>query len=504
MNKDKERNGEKKQILDYGKLQKHVVRERKKGVWNVNPNYYKPVDYEKLPKTVLIEKKKAPLRINPKYRFPPRIVAVYPAPPPSASYAPQPPEKEEKEKPRFFINTNFLRLFVGQFVSRVGDQIYLLAVMWWALNYQGSAMDMGTVVLANSIPLVVLGPFCGVLADRYRKKQLMMGADIARVIIMLLMFFQVFWFGHLSLLSIYIAAVCISSFASLFNPASVSAVPRIVGEQNLVRANSLLDMGMYSANVTGPMIAGLLIAILPINDVFLITASTFFFSFVLIASMRIPEVASPEKTSFLADFREGLNYLSKNRFMVKLVALFGAVNFFAGVMVLFPAIFAKNVFNAGSVEMGLLETAIGAGAMIGTFFLAFKKEMSVQPLFKFGKVLILCTASSFLGMALSSLFPVTAIFFLIFGLILALTNVYVTVFFQVETEGPLQGRIISFLFTVASFSLPLSFFTFSAMLVYFTPRTVALISAFGIFLLCLLFPGEKEYREVKSGQKTIK
>ncbi|MEM3738780.1 MAG: MFS transporter, partial [Thermoplasmata archaeon] len=415
------------------------------------------------------------------------------------------PEKEEKEKPRFFINSNFFKLFVGQFVSRVGDQIYLLAVMWWALNYQGSAMDMGIVVLANSIPLVVLGPFCGVLADRHRKKTLMMGADIARVVIMLLMFFQVFWFGHLSLLSIYLAAIAISSFASLFNPASVSAVPRIVGEQNLVRANSLLDMGMYTANVTGPMLAGLLIAFLPINDVFLITASTFFFSFVLIASMKIPELSSSEKTSFLVDFREGLNYLSRNRFMVKLVALFGAVNFFAGVMVLFPAIFAKNVFHAGSVEMGMLETAIGVGALIATFYLAFKKEMSVLPLFKYGKLFLLGTACAFLGMALSPWFPLTASFFLIFGLILALTNVYVTVFFQVETEGPLQGRIISFLFTVASFSLPVSFFTFSALLMYLPPSTVALISALGIFLLCILFPGEKEYREkARSGQQTLK
>ncbi|MCX8173395.1 MAG: MFS transporter [Thermoplasmata archaeon] len=498
MTEERKGTAEEKQVLDYEKLPKHVIQEKKKGVWKVNPDYHQPLDYEKLPKAVLIERKKAPLRINPQYRFPPRIVAAYPAPPPSASYAPQPPpEKGKKEKPRFFINTNFLRLFVGQFVSRVGDQIYLLAVMWWALNYQGSAMDMGIVVLANSIPLVVLGPFCGVLADRYHKKSLMMGADIARVIVMLLMFSQVFLLGHLSLISIYLAAITISSFASLFNPASVSAVPRIVGEQNLVRANSLLDMGMYTANVTGPMIAGILIALLPINDVFLITASTFFFSFVLIASMKIPEMASAEKTRFLDDFREGLNYLSRNRFMVKLVALFGAVNFFAGVMVLFPAIFAKNVFHASSVEMGMLETAIGAGALIATFYLAFKKEMNVLPLFKYGKLFMLATACAFLGMALSPWFPVTAGFFLLFGLILALTNVYVTVFFQIETEGPLQGRIISFLFTVASFSLPVSFFTFSAMLEFFAPATVALISAFGIFLVGFMFPGEKDYRQRK-------
>ncbi|MEM4293116.1 MAG: MFS transporter [Thermoplasmata archaeon] len=495
MPEERKESAKEKTLLDYEKLPKHVIQEKKKEVWGINPDYYKLLDYEKLPKVILIEERKAPLRINPKYRFPPRIVAAYPAPPPSAAYAQPQPEKERKEKPRFFINSNFLRLFVGQFVSRVGDQIYLLAVIWWALNFQGSALDMGTVVLANSLPLVVLGPFCGVLADRYHKKFLMMGADIARVLIMLLMCLQVILFGSLSLLSIYLAAVAISSFASLFNPASVSAVPRIVGEQNLVRANSLLDMGMYTANVTGPMIAGFLIALLPINEVFLITASTFFFSFILIASMEIPELSSPEKTSFLADFREGLNYLSRNRFMVKLVTLFGVVNFFAGVMVLFPAIFAKKVFNAGSVEMGLLETAIGGGALIATFFLAFKKEMSVLPLFKFGKFFMLGTAFAFLGMAISPWFPLTALFFLTFGFILALTNVYVTVFFQVETEGPLQGRIISFLFTVASFSLPLSFFTFSALLEILVPQTVALVSATGIFLLCFLFPGEKAYRK---------
>ncbi|MCD4691133.1 MFS transporter, partial [bacterium] len=84
-----------------------------------------------------------------------------------------------------FRNRNFLLLWLGQLVSQVGDRVHSIALMWWILEETGSAALMGTVLIAATVPAVILGPLAGGYVDRWNRKAIIAGMDFLRGVIIL-------------------------------------------------------------------------------------------------------------------------------------------------------------------------------------------------------------------------------------------------------------------------------------------------------------------------------
>lgn len=137
-----------------------------------------------------------------------------------------------------FKNVNFMYLFIGTFVSQLGDVIYNMAISWYLLSVTKSAIIMSTYMAVGTIIYVIMGPIGGVIADRYNRKILIVMMDICRgfviALIGILMYFNLY-----SIWLFYAATVILSICAVIYVPSSNALIPLIVNDENLTKANSL-------------------------------------------------------------------------------------------------------------------------------------------------------------------------------------------------------------------------------------------------------------------------
>ena len=135
---------------------------------------------------------------------------------------------------RLFINRDFGLLFWGRLVSQVGDGIHYLALTWLVLDLTGSGTALGTLLLVSSLPMVLLAPFTGVLADLWDRKTIVVSMDVVRGLVILALGF-IHKQGYLTMPILYGATVLSSLCGVLFGPAISAAVPGLVKKEELVR-----------------------------------------------------------------------------------------------------------------------------------------------------------------------------------------------------------------------------------------------------------------------------
>ena len=156
-------------------------------------------------------------------------------------------------------NADFRRLYVGGLISLGGDWFLTVALFDLALRLRGSASSVAIVIVAQELPLFVLSPIGGILADRLDRRRLMIVCDLARALICLAFLLirgsEDFWF-------IFILLPVLSAFSAAFDPAVQAAAPNLVEPQDLGPANSLLGSAWGTMLAVGAAIGGVVVAVL--------------------------------------------------------------------------------------------------------------------------------------------------------------------------------------------------------------------------------------------------
>lgn len=291
-----------------------------------------------------------------------------------------------KEK-SIFRNTNFLLLFTGGLVSRIGNAVHYVGLTWFVLELTGSGAATGIILFLSTIPGVIVSPFGGVVADRVSRKLLIVGMDLIRGIAVIFLSWAIYTdvvtFIHLAVITV-ILAVC----GSFFNPAVSATIPNIVLDRNLQKANSIEHFSQNFSQVIGFALGGILIAIFGVAGVFLLNGISFIISAISELFINIPPVEKTlikHKTSFFSDFKFGVKYLFKHKTILSLfnTALF--LNFItSGIMAVgIPYVF-KEVIAVGSKLFGFAQAVTPAGAFIGAIVMNFLPEIK-----KYYKVFII-------------------------------------------------------------------------------------------------------------------
>ena len=131
---------------------------------------------------------------------------------------------------RLFINRDYGLLFWGRLVSQVGDGVHYLALTWLVLDLTGSGTALGTMLFASSIPMVVLAPFTGGLADLWDRKTIVVSMDVLRGLI-LVGLALIHREGQLNMGSLYAATILTSLCGVLFGPAISATFPGLVKKE---------------------------------------------------------------------------------------------------------------------------------------------------------------------------------------------------------------------------------------------------------------------------------
>jgi MFS transporter, DHA3 family, macrolide efflux protein len=263
-------------------------------------------------------------------------------------------------------------LFAGQTISQIGDSLNKVALLWFVYEMTGSALKMTVVGLLQTLPPLLLGPLIGVYLDRVRKKPVMIGVDLLRTL-MVLLIPLLYAMDALTLDRLYILVFATAIFSTVFGPALTSAVPLIVPKDRLIAANALMQTTTNVGLLVGPAVSGLGIALIGAQNVLYADAATFFISALCLFPIRMRETLDWRTVSkgltegITADLLAGLRFVfveQKTVLLLMLTATLYSVGISAFVFLL--PVFAKEVLGVGPIQLGWLWSALGVGMLLAS------------------------------------------------------------------------------------------------------------------------------------------
>lgn len=258
---------------------------------------------------------------------------------------------------------NFRLLWIGRSASRIGDAMTIVALSFAVLALRGSAADVGYVVAAFMVPQIVLLLVGGVWADRVPRRWLMVASDLVRAAAQVALAAAVLA-GAADLWVFLAVSVVTGAASAFFTPASIGLVPQAVSAPRLQQGNALLNLSQSAAQMLGPVLSGVLVAVIGAGWVFAIDGVTFLVSAASLALLRLRESPVPARQPFLTELSDGWRQVVSRRWLVASIAAFAFGNLaYAGFFVLGPVVMARQY--GGAADWGLLMGCFGLGGLVG-------------------------------------------------------------------------------------------------------------------------------------------
>lgn len=363
------------------------------------------------------------------------------------------------------LNRNFVLLWQGQLVSQLGTQAYAVAMMFWVKHATGSATVMGMLMMVGMIPLVVLSPFGGTLADRLPRKRLIVVGDTVNGVATLSLATLVFLApDRHSLIIGWLVGVSVVSgvVQSFFRPSITAAIPGLVPDDQVAAANSLNEGSVQVSTLIGQALGGVLFRLLGAPMLFLIDGLSFLFSAVSESFIHI-EQELPERTRgwrdtarrFTADLREGVGFVWGHVGMRSLMLTAAVINFFAMPFMVLMPFFVEDTLGVGPDWFGYLMAAFGAGGIVG-FVLAgsLKPSPTGRMVLMVVSLLVLSLTLVLVGMTRTPW--VALLILLVGGVFHGVFNIWVTTLLQTTTPDSHRGRVFGLLHTLVMGLSPVS------------------------------------------------
>lgn len=375
---------------------------------------------------------------------------------------------------------DFVRLWAGQAVSQLGDRMHHVALMWWVIAETGSLALAGAIMIATTLPTVLLGPIAGTLADRLDRRTLMVGSDVARAVLVggvgaLALA------GQLSFPVLVAASALLSALSALFTPANMAMVPAVVEKDDLLRANSLMETTLQGAALFGPALGGLLVAVAGAPAAFGFNALSFLVSALLLGGLRARPVPGAAGEAFWTSLVGGFRLLGRLPTIAGLLISFACLNFFTVAILLFLPHFAKSVFAVGPAGLGALEAAVALGMGAAAFAWARAGRVGRRFPVIFGAVA--GTAALYAVMGLVPRFEVYLAALAAVGALIGSLNVLTMSYFQSEVPAAEMGRFMGLLTSLVFGLMPLSYGLFGLLSSVVAPETLLLCNAGAIAMV---------------------
>jgi MFS family permease len=414
------------------------------------------------------------------------------------------PERTRPENRRTWLRTTFSSLqvrnfriyYLGQTASMVGTWVRRTALGWVIYEMTGSRAQLGMIMGLALLPMFLLSPLAGTIADRVDKRrlvvltQLLAAASSATTALLLFTGWAQPW--HL------MALATIGGIAFAFEvPSRQAFVSDLVGREHLLNAVALNSVLVNSSRVVGPALAGLIMAAVGAGWCFLLDAISYLVVTATLLNLRLPPYRAPAPlTSHWQDLLEGFREVHHNRrvrILMLLMALMGVFGW--ACQTLMPAI-AQDILLLGEWEYGLMMAMFGVGAIAGALFVAGRTAADTSRRQVFGGVWLLCLGA--LGVAASRhSAPMGAGLAVAgFGAVMFMSTSNSLV--QTSVDDRLRGRIMGIWSVVFGGSLPLGSF-----LAGWVAQVVSPFLTIAVFALALALSSFVIWRRLPRRQATV-
>src|SRR5918994_2508754 len=336
-------------------------------------------------------------------------------------------------------NGRFLRLWIGQGTSFVGDAVSMVALVVLVVQITGSASAVGGALVARLLPTIA-SPLAGVLADRLDRRVVLVASDLVRAVLVWGLVFA------RDLATIYVLVFLMGLARTVFNPTVRAAFPSVVGGGNLTRANALIGGTFSTSIMVGPALGGLLVASIGVEAAFLADAVTYLVSAILLSTVPLPRPRreSEEQEGFVRELRSGFGYLIGAP--VPLAIVLGAFLTILIINATVPAevFLAKETFGAGDAGYGLLVSLWGGGMVLGSALMALLGDRINLVLLYFLSIFV--GASALVGTGLAPVFVLALGALTVEGAATGIDNVATDTILQKRVPDAYLGRVFSIRF----------------------------------------------------------
>jgi MFS family permease len=333
------------------------------------------------------------------------------------------------------------RVFLqGQAVSLVGTWLQSVAQAWLVYRLTGSALHLGFVTFCSQIPVFLLSPLGGAVADRTNRLRLLVGTQAVSMAL-------AFTLGTLTLTGavtvthVYVLATLLGIANSFDIPARQSFVPSLVPRPDLSNAIALNSSIFNAARIVGPALAGVMIAAVGEGWCFVLNGASFLAVIGVLLRIRTQDRPRSTGRSPLADIVEGVRFAAHNGPVRSLLLLTAATSLLTLPYTTLMPLMADRVLGAGSRGLGLLMASTGLGALTGAMLLASRRTEG-------GLGRWVATGVSGLGVGLiafaaSRILVLSAVLLAGVGLATLVQMASSNTLLQTLTPGHLRGRVMA-------------------------------------------------------------
>ena len=397
--------------------------------------------------------------------------------------------------PTKLFNKNYLLLWQGQSVSRLGSQMYYMAMVIWITTQTGSASLLALMGVIGAIPALLFTSIGGTFADRFSRKTIIIVSDILKgIAILILAYLFYFYYDSTELIITFLMiVVAFSSIVqSFFTPAISAAVPELVPKEKLTTANTLGQASVQISQIVGWSLSSTLYFIIGIPLLTLINGITFIFSafselFIQIPNRKNSKLEDVEKNanhSFKSEFKEGLNYVWKNNGLKKLILASVFITFFSTPIILLLPFYLKVTLQINESYLGYLFSINALGILSGSIVASMVKSIGGNK----AKIIILFMLLNainpiFLGLTKNVIFASILLF--LGGLWAGFIQVKIRTILQLRTRSSIRGRVFGVVGTLAGALTPIAM-AFSGIVADLTNKNIPLIySTSGIIMITI-------------------
>ena len=392
------------------------------------------------------------------------------------------PTTHEAAKPSardLLRNRDFRLLWIGEAISLLGDQFYMIALPWLVLQLTGDAFAMGTVMALGGIPRATFMLLGGALTDRFTPRLIMLASNLIRFALVVLLAILVLS-NAITLWMLYALALVFGLADAFFFPAQSTMVPRLVDKKQLQPANAIMQGTAQISLFAGPVLAGVLIALLGSGEssdgtvadtagiglAFAVDALTFIASALTLAFMRdrkpdmsadSGDASGDDSSGMWQSIQEGLRHVWQDRPVRLVFMLVGVGNFLInGPIAVGIPVLADTRLAEGAAAFGILMSMFGGGFLLGLILAGTLPQPSPDRL---GTVLGVVWSMLGVGVALLGLATSTPVAAAI-TLVMSIANGYVSILFmtwlQQRTPDAMLGRVMSVFMFMTSGLFPIA------------------------------------------------
>jgi MFS family permease len=340
------------------------------------------------------------------------------------------------------LSVDFWKFWSGQTISNMGSSITMFALPLLVYRLTGSALSLALTTTFGFLPYLLFGLILGAWVDRIDRRRLMIAVDVAQALV-IASIPLLYGLGLLQLWWVYVVVFGGGTLSIAFQAAEFAAIPSMVPQSDLVTANGRIQASYSAATIVGPLLAGLLLSLIPLEDLLYLDAASFAISAALLARIRrsFNAEAAPRSAGIRADIVEGLRYVWGHPVLRNISLMMALVNLLGSTVMAQLVLFVIRRYAVDEAAVGLFYSAGGAGVVVLSLAAGTMSQR-----FGFSKVALGALMLS--GVALVAL-SITPLYWL--GLLLWAIQSGLGILFNINTSSLRQaivpshmlGRVIS-------------------------------------------------------------